>query len=190
MKPLNSKPSKKARAFQLDRIPALPACSIPALLVCVQALAMAEHVRHRSQATSSTAGGTGAFWDLSSRQPPHHFIGGLLLEHFRGRRRAQRWGLRGEHSLVSLGILGTYKYYNFFALPTSARSLRLHGHRPRDGSHSTSLLPVGISFYTFQTLAYTIDVYREKIEPTRRSRFLCLRGASSPARRRTLRACR
>ena len=40
------------------------------------------------------------------------FIGGLLLEHFRGRRRAQRW-VCGANVAVSLGILGTYKYYNF-----------------------------------------------------------------------------
>jgi D-alanyl-lipoteichoic acid acyltransferase DltB (MBOAT superfamily) len=66
---------------------------------------------------------------------------------------------------TNLGLLGVFKYYNFFAgelaallawigLPTSLHSLNI-------------LLPVGISFYTFQTLSYTIDVYRGQTQPTR-----------------------
>ena len=92
------------------------------------------------------------------------FIGGLLLEHFRGRRRAQRW-VCGANVAVSLGILGTYKYYNFFASNLSA----IFASMGIDLGWVTLdlVLPVGISFYTFQTLAYTIDVYRGKIEPTR-----------------------
>ena len=69
-------------------------------------------------------------------------------------------------SLVfNLGLLGFFKYYNFFVeswidswatlgISMQADTLRI-------------ILPVGISFYTFQTLSYTIDVYRRKLEPTR-----------------------
>jgi alginate O-acetyltransferase complex protein AlgI len=66
--------------------------------------------------------------------------------------------------ITNLGLLGFFKYYNFFldnlveaytffGSEISARSLNI-------------ILPVGISFYTFQTLSYTIDIYRRKLEPT------------------------
>ena len=63
---------------------------------------------------------------------------------------------------VNLGILGVYKYYDFFATQFAelfgieSDFLLLH-----------LILPVGISFYTFQALSYSIDVYRKQIEPTR-----------------------
>ncbi|MCF8295977.1 MAG: MBOAT family protein [Saprospiraceae bacterium] len=67
--------------------------------------------------------------------------------------------------LVNLGLLGIFKYYNFFVdsfidmfgsfgITLQARSLNV-------------ILPVGISFYTFQTLSYSIDVYRKKLQPTK-----------------------
>jgi len=65
--------------------------------------------------------------------------------------------------IVNLGMLGIFKYFNFFienvaamleglGLPTFANTLNI-------------FLPVGISFYTFQTLSYTIDVYRGRFQP-------------------------
>ena len=63
--------------------------------------------------------------------------------------------------VVNLGILGVYKYYDFFArefaelFGIESDFLLLH-----------LILPVGISFYTFQALSYSIDVYRKQIEPT------------------------
>jgi alginate O-acetyltransferase complex protein AlgI len=65
----------------------------------------------------------------------------------------------------NLGILGFFKYYNFFVesavgfsewmgLALPARTLEI-------------ILPIGISFYTFQTLSYTVDVYRGRLTPTR-----------------------
>ena len=68
-------------------------------------------------------------------------------------------------SIVSnLGILGFFKYYNFF-IDSFSDAFTWLGY---DFSPSTLniVLPVGISFYTFQTMSYTIDVYRRKIEPT------------------------
>jgi len=66
----------------------------------------------------------------------------------------------------SLGILGFFKYYNFFTgslagalapLGINASALRLD-----------IVLPVGISFYTFQTMSYTIDIFRGAMKPTKR----------------------
>jgi len=61
---------------------------------------------------------------------------------------------------TSLGILGFFKYFNFFA-ESFERILTPLGFQP-DFVTLNILLPVGISFYTFQTMAYTIDVYRGK----------------------------
>ena len=66
---------------------------------------------------------------------------------------------------VNLGILGVFKYYNFFA-ENAAALLGLFGFRANLWSLKI-ILPVGISFYTFQALSYVIDVYRKDIEPTK-----------------------
>jgi alginate O-acetyltransferase complex protein AlgI len=63
----------------------------------------------------------------------------------------------------NLGLLGFFKYFNFFA--SSAQSLINSLGFHADIFTLNILLPVGISFYTFQTMAYTIDVYRKKQEP-------------------------
>ncbi len=66
--------------------------------------------------------------------------------------------------LVNLGVLFFFKYFGFFADELIAR-FNAWGY----AIHPVSLniiLPVGISFYTFQTLSYTIDIYRERLKPT------------------------
>ena len=64
--------------------------------------------------------------------------------------------------VLNLGILGIFKYYDFF-VSSFAGMLGVDASR-----HLLNvILPVGISFYTFQALSYSIDVYRGKIEPTR-----------------------
>lgn len=66
---------------------------------------------------------------------------------------------------VNLSILGFFKYFNFFVSSFTELIMFFGGN-----IHYSTLdiiLPIGISFYTFQTLSYTIDVYRRKIEPTR-----------------------
>ena len=67
--------------------------------------------------------------------------------------------------VVNLGFLGFFKYYNFF-VENFVEAFRFFG---REFSSSTLniILPVGISFYTFQTLSYSIDVYKRKLEPTK-----------------------
>lgn len=62
---------------------------------------------------------------------------------------------------ISLGILGVFKYYNFF-VNSFANLFSL-----QDSIHSLKIvLPLGISFFTFQTISYVVDVYRNKIATT------------------------
>ena len=65
----------------------------------------------------------------------------------------------------NLTVLGFFKYFNFFLenLEAVLRGLGLN----TSGLHLNILLPVGISFYTFMTLSYTIDVYRGKLTATK-----------------------
>ena len=67
--------------------------------------------------------------------------------------------------LVNLGFLGFFKYYNFF-LDNFVTAFSFFGNEIQ-GNSLNIILPVGISFYTFQTLSYTIDVYKKKLEPTK-----------------------
>ena len=66
--------------------------------------------------------------------------------------------------LVNLGFLGFFKYYNFF-LDSFVQAFSVFGYTININSLNI-ILPVGISFYTFQTLSYTIDVYRRKLDST------------------------
>ena len=91
-----------------------------------------------------------------------YVIGRLLATENKDKKRKLLLGLS---IAVNLGFLGFFKYFNFFldnfiqafswfGTPISVRALSI-------------VLPVGISFYTFQTLSYSIDVYRKKLEPTK-----------------------
>lgn len=77
-------------------------------------------------------------------------------------RRAARW-VSGLNIGINLAVLGVFKYYNFFASEL-AQLLGLAGDQ---WVLRGLVLPVGISFYTFQALSYSIDVYRGRIRPTR-----------------------
>lgn len=77
--------------------------------------------------------------------------------------RKRKW-LLAVSLAVNLGLLGFFKYFNFF-IESFIAGFTLFGTTP-DIHPLNIVLPVGISFYTFQTLSYTIDVYRKKIAPT------------------------
>ena len=64
---------------------------------------------------------------------------------------------------VNLGLLFFFKYFNF--LSDSLRHILSLVSVQMDPIFQTFILPVGISFYTFQTIGYTVDVYNKKIEP-------------------------
>ena len=87
---------------------------------------------------------------------------GLLIDRYRDDRRRARW-ISTANIVLNLGILALFKSYDFFAQTFADLFL--------DGRSETILLhlvlPVGISFYTFQAIGYTIDVYRGQFEPVR-----------------------
>ena len=95
----------------------------------------------------------------------------LRVEHARLKRKI----LLGLSILINIGFLGFFKYYNFF-LENFVSAFSFLGYEIQANSLNI-ILPVGISFYTFQTLSYTIDVYRKKIQPTKDfvafSAFVC-----------------
>ena len=78
-------------------------------------------------------------------------------------------GVRFRYLMVSvcmnLGLLGVFKYFNFFA--GSFAELTSHFGISMSWTNLNIVLPVGISFYTFQTMSYTIDIYLKKLKPTR-----------------------
>lgn len=80
------------------------------------------------------------------------------------RNRKKKWYLALSVG-VNLGVLAFFKYYNFFAENMVALT-SIFGWTPGDLTLNI-ILPVGISFYTFQTMSYSIDIYRKEIEPER-----------------------
>ena len=91
------------------------------------------------------------------------FAVGIQLEKTQGKRPRQQ--LLWISILVNIGLLGFFKYYNFF-VDNFTSAFSFFGTEIQANTLNI-ILPVGISFYTFQTLSYTIDVYRQKFEPTR-----------------------
>lgn len=66
----------------------------------------------------------------------------------------------------NIGLLGIFKYFNFF-VESFQLMLSSIGYQSADLWTLKIILPVGISFYTFQTLSYTIDIYNNKLKPTK-----------------------
>ena len=66
---------------------------------------------------------------------------------------------------VNLVLLGFFKYFNFF-IESFVEAFTFFGHTIKL-DRLNIILPIGISFYTFQTLSYSIDAYKGKIQPTR-----------------------
>ncbi len=85
----------------------------------------------------------------------------LLKQKNEYKRKALLWTSIG----INLGFLGLFKYYNFF-VDNFVTAFTFFGSEIKPNTLNI-ILPVGISFYTFQTLSYTIDVYREKLAPTK-----------------------
>lgn len=88
---------------------------------------------------------------------------GLKLE--KEKKQAHRKVLLWSSIFVNLGFLGFFKYYNFF-VDNFVSAFSLFGQNIQPNTLNI-ILPVGISFYTFQTLSYTIDVYKQRLKPTK-----------------------
>ncbi|WP_158849961.1 MBOAT family O-acyltransferase [Algibacter sp. L1A34] len=87
---------------------------------------------------------------------------GLAIYQANEKKVQKRW--LSVSMFFNLGFLGVFKYYNFFAQEFSEACSGL-GFQI-DNLTLNIILPVGISFYTFQTMSYTIDVYRKQLKPT------------------------
>lgn len=92
------------------------------------------------------------------------FGSGLLLEHYEGKRQWQQ-AVSAGNIVLNLAILGVFKYYNFF-VESLDRLFSVVFDYHLDWVTMEIILPVGISFYTFQALSYTIDVYQRKLPAT------------------------
>ena len=94
----------------------------------------------------------------------YSFLCGLWIAQAEGKRKQQKV-ISGSCIVLNLAILCLFKYYNFFRenLVSALSLLNIQPEWPL----LNVILPVGISFYTFQALSYTIDVYQKKIEPTK-----------------------
>lgn len=93
----------------------------------------------------------------------------FLVGRYLGRRDAGASPSRRRLALIlslvfNFGMLGFFKYFNFFegSLVAAGRAIGWHF----DPFTLNVILPIGISFYTFMTVSYVIDVYRREIEPT------------------------
>jgi alginate O-acetyltransferase complex protein AlgI len=65
--------------------------------------------------------------------------------------------------IINLSLLGTFRYFNFFVSTLEAAATHLG--LPAPSLHLSLVFPVGISFYTFESLSYVIDIYRRRMEP-------------------------
>ncbi len=141
----------------------------PAFFVCV--LVVHVHLRHRVQNHFLVAASWFFYgwWDwrflaLILGSTALDFLCGLALDALRGP--ARRRAVLALSLLLNLAVLGFFKYFGFFAESAVAllETLGFAADRPT----LEILLPVGISFYTFQSMSYTIDVYRGRLRACRR----------------------
>lgn len=91
------------------------------------------------------------------------FLSGILIEKKEGSRKTQKW-ISAGNIFINLFILCLFKYFNFFT--ENFRELLLLAGIEVNQLTLNIILPVGISFYTFQALSYTIDIYQHKMKPT------------------------
>lgn len=92
------------------------------------------------------------------------YFSGILIEKYDSKRNL-KWCISASNIILNLGILCVFKYFNFFG-ENLAALVKIFGGE-LDWVTMQIILPVGISFYTFQALSYSIDVYKKKINATR-----------------------
>lgn len=93
------------------------------------------------------------------------FVFGYLIYRVDESKVGYRKALLAATLVINLGLLFFFKYFNFF-IDSAKALLSLMG--LGNGLHTLNIiLPVGISFFTFQGLSYVIDIYRRQCEPTR-----------------------
>ncbi|MEE9361067.1 MAG: MBOAT family O-acyltransferase [Cellulophaga sp.] len=93
-----------------------------------------------------------------------YFIG-IAIHRENENKKARKFFLWGS-ILFNVSLLGFFKYYNFFA-DSFLDMFQLFGYTIKSTWTLQIILPVGISFYTFQTMSYSLDIYYRRIKPTR-----------------------
>ncbi len=106
----------------------------------------------------------------------YRFLGLILMstivDYGAGRALGRARGKRARKVILlcsvvfNIALLGFFKYFNFF-ITSSVDLLEALGYTVSSITTLNIILPVGISFYTFQTMSYTIDVYRGQLKPTK-----------------------
>ena len=91
-------------------------------------------------------------------------VGQMIYKQLNHRKKAKAWLF--VSLIVNIGLLGFFKYYNFF-VDSFVESLSFLGYTLKNTWTLRIILPVGISFYTFQTLSYSFDIYYKKLKPTK-----------------------
>ncbi len=75
--------------------------------------------------------------------------------------------LVGASIIFNLGLLAVFKYFNFF-IESWVSAIEFLGYSVKSRTTLNIILPVGISFYTFQTLSYTLDIYHGRLQPSKK----------------------
>ena len=92
------------------------------------------------------------------------FVGQQIFK-FQGQQKKSRYWLWASIAF-NVGLLGFFKYYNFFVDSFIDMFLRM-GYEMKSTWTLNIILPVGISFYTFQTMSYSFDIYYKRLTPTK-----------------------
>jgi alginate O-acetyltransferase complex protein AlgI len=105
------------------------------------------------------------------------YFAGIMMERYEGKQHIRKMYLIMS-LVVNLGLLFTFKYFNFFSdnLRYVFNAINVVYHAPS----LNLLLPVGISFYTFQTLSYTIEVYKRNYKAEKHFGYFALYVAYFP----------
>lgn len=93
-----------------------------------------------------------------------YFVGQKIHENQSNKIVAKRW--LWVTLFFNLGLLGTFKYFNFF-IDSFEQLTGYFGYHEKQSWTINIILPIGISFYTFQTLSYSLDIYYKRLEPTK-----------------------
>ncbi len=91
-----------------------------------------------------------------------YFVGLKIYESIKNKKKYYLW----ISIFFNLGLLGFFKYFNFF-IDSWIGFLGSFGYENKSTWTLNVILPVGISFYTFQTMSYSLDIYHRKLKPTK-----------------------
>lgn len=92
------------------------------------------------------------------------YVGQEIHKHKDDKKKAKYW--LWVSIICNVGLLGFFKYYNFF-VDSFVDAFAAMGYQIKSVWTLRIILPVGISFYTFQTMSYSFDIYYKKLEPTK-----------------------